>query len=238
MLLGPRMNYFEKKPLLICLLFYNERWELNSKLPLTNYTDLFSPRGFPGNSEGKESACNARDPGLIPGSERFPGEGNTNPLQYFACRIPWTDQGVAKSQTQVSDKRFSPKFPRGDGHSGLPGFLPAADLRGGGVPRRLSCLGQKFLLFFLTQKVIWRVKEKPWPLLSLIYGFKNERVMVSGSSVWCPLVWSVCHTQRWAVLGSICHLTFTACLKWFSLFYFLDLSDTPPTSLSLCTWWL
>ena len=50
------MNYFEKKPLLICLLFYNERWELNSKLPLTNYTDLFSPRGFPGNSEGKESA--------------------------------------------------------------------------------------------------------------------------------------------------------------------------------------
>ena len=31
---------------------------------------------------GKESACNAGDPGLIPGSGRFPGEGNGNTLQY------------------------------------------------------------------------------------------------------------------------------------------------------------
>ena len=32
---------------------------------------------------GKESACNAGDIGLILGSERFPGEGNGSPLQYF-----------------------------------------------------------------------------------------------------------------------------------------------------------
>ena len=32
--------------------------------------------GFPGGSDSKESACNAGDPGLIPGSERSPGEGN------------------------------------------------------------------------------------------------------------------------------------------------------------------
>ena len=38
--------------------------------------------GFPGVSEGKESAQNAGDPGSIPGSERSPGEGNGNPLQY------------------------------------------------------------------------------------------------------------------------------------------------------------
>ena len=31
--------------------------------------------GFPGNSAGKESSCNARDPGSIPGSGRSPGEG-------------------------------------------------------------------------------------------------------------------------------------------------------------------
>jgi len=31
--------------------------------------------GFPGSSAGKESTSNARDPGLIPGSGRFPGEG-------------------------------------------------------------------------------------------------------------------------------------------------------------------
>ena len=36
---------------------------------------------FPGGSEGKESACNEGDPGLIPGS-RSPGEGNGYPLQY------------------------------------------------------------------------------------------------------------------------------------------------------------
>ena len=37
---------------------------------------------FPGSSAGKESACNAGDPGLIPGSGRSPGEGIEYPLQY------------------------------------------------------------------------------------------------------------------------------------------------------------
>ena len=36
----------------------------------------------PGSSVGKESACNARDPGLILGLGRSPGEGNSYPLQY------------------------------------------------------------------------------------------------------------------------------------------------------------
>ena len=38
--------------------------------------------GFPGSSAGKESACNAGDPGLIPRSGRSPGEGNGHLLQY------------------------------------------------------------------------------------------------------------------------------------------------------------
>ena len=37
---------------------------------------------FPGSSVGKESACSAGDPDLVPGSGRSPGEGNGNPLQY------------------------------------------------------------------------------------------------------------------------------------------------------------
>ena len=40
------------------------------------------PGSFPGGSDSKESACNAGDLGLIPGSERSPGEGNGYPLQY------------------------------------------------------------------------------------------------------------------------------------------------------------
>ena len=38
--------------------------------------------GFPGDSNGKESACNVEDPNLIPGSGRSPGKGHGNPLQY------------------------------------------------------------------------------------------------------------------------------------------------------------
>ena len=61
---------------------------------------------FPGGSEVKESACSAGDPGSIPGLERFPGEGNGNPLQYSCLKNPmdggaWsaTVHGVAKSLT-------------------------------------------------------------------------------------------------------------------------------------------
>ena len=39
-------------------------------------------QGFPGGSVGKESASNAGDPGLIPGSGRSPGEGIGYPFQY------------------------------------------------------------------------------------------------------------------------------------------------------------
>ena len=42
--------------------------------------------GFPGGSDGKASACNARDPGSIPGLGRSPGEGNGNPLQYSCLK--------------------------------------------------------------------------------------------------------------------------------------------------------
>ena len=45
-------------------------------------TVLMSPLGFPGSSVGKESACNAGDPGSIPGTGRSSGEGIGYPLQY------------------------------------------------------------------------------------------------------------------------------------------------------------
>ena len=45
--------------------------------------------GFPGGSESKESACNAGDPGSIPGSGRSPpGEGHGNLLQYSWLEHP------------------------------------------------------------------------------------------------------------------------------------------------------
>ena len=65
--------------------------------------------GFPGISDGKESAHNVEDLGLIPGLGRSPEEGNGNPLQYYSLETPmdrggwWaTVHGITKSQTQLS----------------------------------------------------------------------------------------------------------------------------------------
>ena len=69
--------------------------------------------GFPGGSDGKESACNVGDLGSIPGLGRSPGEGNGNPLQYPCLENPtdrgaWqaTVHGITKSLTQLSDFHF------------------------------------------------------------------------------------------------------------------------------------
>ena len=43
---------------------------------------------FPGGSDGKASACNTGYPGLIPGFERSPEEGNGNPFQYSCPENP------------------------------------------------------------------------------------------------------------------------------------------------------
>ena len=49
-----------------------------------------------GGSDGKEFACNAVDLGLIPGSERSPGERNGNPLQY-SCLENSMDRGFSQA---------------------------------------------------------------------------------------------------------------------------------------------
>ena len=51
-------------------------------------TDAFLYANLKYSSVGKESACNAEDLGLIPGSGRSPGEGNGNPLQYSCLENP------------------------------------------------------------------------------------------------------------------------------------------------------
>ena len=77
---------------------------------------------FPGGSDGKASAYNAGDPGLIPGSGRSPGKANGNPLQYSCLENPmdggawWaTVHGVAKSRTPLSDPGSIPGLGRSPG---------------------------------------------------------------------------------------------------------------------------
>ena len=65
-----------------------------------NYIN-FPHLGFPGDSDSKEPACNAGDPGSIPGLGRCPGEGNGNPLQYSCLENP-IDRGACELQSMGS----------------------------------------------------------------------------------------------------------------------------------------
>ena len=63
--------------------------------------------GFPGGSDGKESAYNARDLCLIPGSRRSPGEGNSYTLQSSGLensmdRGAWQDCKESDTTGQLS----------------------------------------------------------------------------------------------------------------------------------------
>ena len=59
--------------------------------------------GFPGSSDGKESACNVGDPGSIPGLGRSPGGGHGNPLHYSCLENP-QGQGSLVGYSQWSCK--------------------------------------------------------------------------------------------------------------------------------------
>ena len=105
----------------ILSMFYAPRaLQQNSHLPTKTWHLRLTPslvsllycciRGFPNSLDSKTSACNAGDPGSIPGWGRSPGGGNGNPLQYSCLENPtdkgawWaTVHGVAKSQTRLSD---------------------------------------------------------------------------------------------------------------------------------------
>ena len=57
----------------------------------------------------QETACSAGDPGLMPGLERSPGEGDGSDFSIFAWEIPWTEEpgevqsmGLQKSLTRLS----------------------------------------------------------------------------------------------------------------------------------------
>ena len=73
--------------------------------------------GFPRSSVGKESACSAGDPGLIPGLGRSPGERNGNPLQHSCLENPidrgarsTTIHGVARVGHDLATKSASSPF--------------------------------------------------------------------------------------------------------------------------------
>ena len=61
--------------------------------------------GFPGGSNGKESACNAGDWGLIPGSGRSPAEGNGDPRKYSCLGNPMDREAWRAAVHEVAKNR-------------------------------------------------------------------------------------------------------------------------------------
>ena len=103
-------NNLDKTRAILYLPFFPHLSMLCIRIYSNRYMDtyLFIFQSFPGSSAGKEPACNAGDPGLIPGSGRSPGEGIGYPLQYSGLEysMDCIVNGVAESQTQRRDFHF------------------------------------------------------------------------------------------------------------------------------------
>ena len=105
-------------------------------------------RTSPCGSDGKASAYNAEDPGLIPGSGRSSGEGNGNPLQYSCLENPMDEgawwaavHGVAKSRTRLSDFTLTFHFPALEKDMATHSSVLAWRIPGTGEPRGLPSMG-------------------------------------------------------------------------------------------------
>ena len=82
--------------------------------------------GFPDSSVGKESTCNAGDPGLNPGSGRFAGEGIGYPLQYcWASLVAQLVKNLpAMWETWVQSLDWEEPLEQGKAtHSSIPGIF-------------------------------------------------------------------------------------------------------------------
>ena len=90
-----RISHAPILPFLCRVLFPYPLWGWSHPHPLQEWYIICRTqckiRGFPDGSDGKESACNVGDAGLIPGTGRSPGGGHGYLLQCSCWRIPWTE---------------------------------------------------------------------------------------------------------------------------------------------------
>ena len=81
----------------LCLNYWSIKDVSPIRFDLFKYLTYSWPHllGFPGSSDGKESACNTGDLGLTPGLGRSPGGGHGNPLQYSCLKNPHGQRSLA-----------------------------------------------------------------------------------------------------------------------------------------------
>ena len=121
-----------------------------------------SAQGFPGGSDSKESTCNKRDPGSIPGPERSPGEGMAIHFSILAWRIPRTEEPSGLQSMGL--QRI--------GHNGATNtFILSARYKGGfpsgarGKESTCQCRRPKGCWFDpWVGKIPWRRKWQPIPV--------------------------------------------------------------------------
>ena len=87
----------------VCMCVYTHTKKYYSVIKKEGNPAICNNICFPGGSDGKASAYNARDPGSIPGSGRSPGERNGNPLQYSCLENPM-DRGAWWATVHVVTK--------------------------------------------------------------------------------------------------------------------------------------
>ena len=115
-------------PIVLQTTYTNEDLEIYPVNPVSLVLQILCPTQYvnsyliviPGGSAGKESACNAGDPGSIPESGRSSGEGNGHPLQYCHLENPmdrgaWraTVHGVARVRDDLVTKPPPPPHREG-----------------------------------------------------------------------------------------------------------------------------
>ena len=110
------------------------RGTLQGSAGLTPSSDPHAIWGFPGGSDSKESACNAEDPGLIPGSGRSPGGGHATHSSVLAWRTPRTEEPGGLQSMGLHRVRhdcttnWGPEREQHAGSSRLPASYPACAL--------------------------------------------------------------------------------------------------------------
>ena len=167
---------------------------------------------FLGGSDGKASAYNVGDPGLIPGLGRSPGEGNGNPLQYSCLGVPmdrgawWaTVCGLAKNQARLRDWTTKGRSHTHEGpadwsppHQESQGFLCLEDWQGEGsrdVPTGHSATPLWGHVAFLWNQLGSQVRKpltkysffsKTQPRGSSLCGFAEQSIWSTIAWLWVP----------------------------------------------------
>ena len=172
-----------------------------------NFWYLVSAPSLRIGSDGKESACDAGDLGLIPGLGRCPGEGHGNPLQSLAWRIPlaeglagYSPRGHKESDTTewgtLTPSLQPSAFPGPSSHQGDPrGLWSQVGRRSAApfslassvvvAPQLIATGGRKLGMTSAPPATSCQLKEGHFGLSSFGVGFQKED---SGTGGYCHLV--------------------------------------------------